>query len=128
MASELTIEKIADLEPINELNDIEKVLSLFAVLKDGNYYGPALLFHDSGYAVTGSHRIYAARLVMCLDEMSRGDRNYANLEIPAIDVTEYVERYCNEEDCTFEQLPFDYLQKIFEGTDLEDEVSENDEW
>ena len=50
------------------------------------------------------------------------------IEIPAIDVTEYVEDYCELNDCLFEDLPFDELSLIFEGTDLEDEVKKNEEW
>jgi hypothetical protein len=124
----LTLSEIAQLTPINEV-DVDKAISIANAIKNGTFNGPALLFHEPNNAgITGSHRIEAAKILVGIDEDHDDELGYAEIEMDVIDVTEYIENYCEQEDCSFEQIPFDSLRDIFEGTDIEDEVRKNEEW
>jgi len=124
----MTIYEISKLTPINEV-DIDKALSIAKSIKNGTFKGPAILFHEpNNAAITGSHRIEAAKILVGIDEDYNNEFGYSEIEMDVIDVTEYIEDYCEEENCSFEQIPFDSLRDIFEDTDIEDEVKKNEEW
>jgi hypothetical protein len=124
----MEISEIAKLRQINEV-DVDKALSIANSIKDGTFKAPSLLFYAPiNAAVTGSHRIEAAKILVGIDEDYGYDLGYSEIEMDVIDVTEYIDNYCEEEDCTFDQIPFDSLRDIFEGTDIEDDVKENEEW
>lgn len=124
----MQLSEVTQLTPINEV-DVDKALSIANEIKNGTFKGPAILYHEpNSAAITGSHRIEAAKILVGIDEDHDDELGYAEIEMDVIDVTEYIENYCEEEDCSFEQLPFDSLREIFEDTDIEDEVRKNEEW
>lgn len=124
----MTVGDIASLTPINEV-DYGKALSIANDIKDGKYKGPAILYHEpNNAAITGSHRVEACRILVGIDDNSEGETDYSNIELPVLDVTDYIEDFCEEEDTDFDHIPFDNLREIFEDTDIEDEVRKNEEW
>lgn len=124
----MQLNEVAQLRPINEV-DVDKALEIANAIKGGEYNGPALLYHEpNNAAITGSHRIEAANILVNLDADHDFELGYSEIEIPVIDVTEYIEKYCDNNDCSFEEIPFDTLRDVFEGTNIEKEVKKNEEW
>jgi len=116
----MLLSEIANLEPINKTDPL-KVLAIADSLKDGTFSAPDLLYSGSHMrAITGSHRVEAAKYLT--------ERGYGDLEMDALDVDEYIDNYCEENECTIDDIPYNNLSAIFMGTDLEAEVMQNEEW
>lgn len=107
-----------------EINDTDraKVARIIRSIRRHGWRGPAVLVHDAlGRAVTGSHRIAAARILSQYEK-------YYDIECEIVECDDEIEAFCVENDCTFEQLPLDSLRTIFEGTGLESCARKNEEW
>ena len=114
-------ESISNILPINDV-DPDLVKKIAESMSNG-WSGPALLYSSAhNMAITGSHRIAAAKLLIDTDE------SYGEYDGVVIDVDEYLEDYCEREDITIDQIPFDNLRLIFEGTDIESEAQQNIEY
>jgi hypothetical protein len=125
---DLTIEEISNLTPINEV-DPKKALSIANSIIEGTFKSPDILFFSPfSAAVTGSHRIAAAKILMSLDQNSGFELGYRELEFPAIDIADEIDIYCEQQDCSFEDLPFDDLRKFLSGTEVEEDAELNEEW
>jgi hypothetical protein len=126
--SEMLVSEVAKLRQVNEA-DADKAMSIANAIIDGTFAAPSLLYYvPINAAVTGSHRIEAAKILVSIDADHGYDLGYSDIDMDVTDVTEYIDSYCEDADCTFDQIPFDYLKNIFSGTDIEDEVKENEEW
>jgi len=113
---------LASLYPVNKV-DKKQVNELANSFKEKGWEGPPILYSKHHHrAITGSHRIAAAK--MLLDDP---DDDYT-VDVEAIDVDDYLDAYCDENNCTIDQIEFAMLRWIFEGTDLEKEVKKNAEW
>ena len=124
----MTLYDISQLTPINKV-DTGKAISIANEITDGTFDAPPLLFHEPHNAgITGSHRIEAAKILVEIDEDHDNELGYSDIELAVIDVTDYIEDYCEKEDCVFEEIPFDSLRDIFEETDIRDVVKKNEEW
>lgn len=111
----MTLEEIAKLVKIND-TDENKARSIADSIKEGSFEAPALLIWDEmNQAVTGSHRIEAARILMEADE-----EKWFDYEMATVDVSDIMA------EC--ESPEYDNLRSIFEGTEFADVASENDEW
>ncbi len=109
--------------------DASKVAGLVESIKANGWNGaPILVCSDYGL-VTGSHRL-AALDAICNEWMDTDDaRLDAILESDiAEDVTDEVEAYCEREGVTFDQLPFDALAEVFEGTWVAEYADGIEEW
>lgn len=107
---------IAKLQPINEV-DQDKVADLAKSMRDG-WSGPAILFCGD-HAITGSHRIAAAELLV------EAGIDYV---VDAVDVSDIVGDWCEENQTTVDDFPFDNLSAVFAGTWAEDIASQNSEY
>lgn len=119
-----TIADLARAIVINE-TDPDKVAALAKDIEANGWDmgAPAILYYDAGNGpnlITGSHRCAAAKI---LDLLGDGD-----IEINAVDVTDAVDAYCDEHDCTLDEIDYSNLSAIFSGTEYEQEARRNEEW
>jgi hypothetical protein len=117
----------------NGINDVdsEKVQNLVnSILVNGWKGAPILYIEDQGI-VTGSHRLAALKTLQALQDEADGesfDRIYDALEsAQTLDVTDIVNAWCEENDATFQEFPFDSLGLVFAGTVVE-QYAEELEW
>lgn len=109
--------------PIND-TDPEKVREIAESIKANGWQGaPILVVEGHGQLVTGSHRMAALNLIqdetwMDLDELG---------EI-AETVDDIVEAWCEENDASLDELPYDNLEAVFAGTWVEEYKNEIVEW
>lgn len=104
---------IAEYSAINAVKP-EKVAAIAASIRKNGWNRVPILVID-GKLITGSHRLAALRLLEWENDISCFDFS----EDIAEDVSDIVEEYCAENDCTYDQLPFDNLREIFAGTWVE---------
>jgi len=113
---------LAGLETINK-PEKKRIYELVKSFKEKGWDGLPILYSKAHHqAITGSHRIAAAKIL--LDDQ---DWEYS-LDVEAINVDDYLDDYCEVHDCTIDDLPYNSLSDIFEGTDLEEIVKKNSEW
>lgn len=113
---------LASLEPVN-VTDKKHVVEIANSFKEKGWDGPPILYSKHHHrAITGSHRIAAAKVLL-----ADADNEYA-IDVEAIDVDPYLDEYCDAHNCTIDQIEFSMLRWVFEGTDIEDEVKKNVEW
>lgn len=111
----MILEELAKLVKVNETDD-DKVSDIAESIKAGTFTAPAILvWEDMNQAVTGSHRIAAAQLLINEDEES-----WWNYDIETVDVSDVM----NDTDSP----EYDNLRSMFEGTQFEDDARQNDEW
>ena len=123
-----TLSDIAMYEPVN-LIDSRKAISIAQRVVSGRAeWEPLLLYTPTRRAVTGSHRIAAARMVMALYTLTKDGQRLADIPVPVLDVTRYVDRWCTENNRSFETFPFGNLREVFENTPIQKMVRQNKEW
>lgn len=123
-----TIAEIATFEPVN-LVDARRALSCaLDVAKGRAQWEPLLLYTPKRKAITGSHRIVAARLVMTLFRVATDGSQLSQIEVPIIDVTKSVDDYCRRYKTGLAFIPFGNLREIFAGTPIEKWARLNKEW
>lgn len=124
--------KLVDLARINKINlvDMYIVNSIAKDMVEGVFNSPAILYHSQcNQAITGSHRIAAAEKLVEMDNLREDcDFWYSDIEVDVIAVDEYVDEYCEENECTLDQIDYCNLSAIFGNTDIADEVEKNKEW
>lgn len=118
----MTYEDIKNYEPVNDV-DNDKVLLIAESIKNNGYVGcPILVCEGYGMLITGSHRLAA------LNYLENNDDDFEYDIECAEDVSEILEAYCEENDITIDQIAFDSLSSIFEGTWVEEYKNEIAEW
>lgn len=117
-----------EIECYNTINnvDADKVTILADSMKNNGWHGMPILFVE-GQLITGSHRFAALHQIYDHDMDGSYISLLSNSNI-ALDVSEEVEAYCEDNDCTLDDLPYDNLRLIFTGTDIEKYKNEIEEW
>lgn len=117
------LEWLAGLTQSHEIQDQNKAKDIAKSIASNGWVGPAILYSEiHSQAITGVHRIHAAKLL--LKDMN----DSFDVSVPVIDVDKYIEKYCEENDCTIADLPLDDLELIFADTDIVNDVKENEEY
>lgn len=118
-----TYQDIKDYGPINDVEEA-KVESLVKAMLEEGWKGAPILYDEYGL-ITGSHRLEALkRIEKMLDVMDVNDPKFKtgseilDKEI-AIDVTEYVQKYCEAYEIGRDEIQYDSLGEIFQGTPIE---------
>ena len=111
--------------PVNKV-DPAHVRELADNIKANGWQGMPILVCNArdGSLVTGSHRLAALHLL----KEENWDMNLDALGDIAEDVTEYVDRWCESEDETFDRFPHDDLRRVFKDTWVERYADELEEW
>lgn len=111
--------------------DAAKVAEIAGSIKENGWNGAPILACSLGL-VTGSHRFAALASIAEECDAADGeefDRLYSILESDvAEDVTDEINAYCEREGCGYEEVPFDNLREVFEGTWVEEYKEEIEEW
>ena len=99
--------------PINS-TDPEKVSQIANSIKKNGWVGaPILVCLDHNCLVTGSHRLAAL-------EMLAGDGfDIDSLGDIAEPVDDLIDKWCEENDTTIDDIRYDYLSEVFAGTWVE---------
>lgn len=123
-----TIKNFAGINAVVEPKVKELVDSM---LKNGWQGAPILFVEDTGL-VTGSHRLEALkRLEKMYDNADEETQSHIeeilNAEI-ALDVTDIINSFCEENACSYDEIDFSSLRSIFEGTEVEQYAAELAEW
>ena len=119
---DMTIADLANVIPVNDV-DQEKVAAIAAdIIANGWDDDAPCVVVCGDHAITGSHRIAAARLAA---QAGRGEDG-----IYVIDATDAVNTYCADNDTTVDYIDYSDLRAIFggfEGAIIED-IKRNIEW
>ena len=112
---------LSELQPIHAVHDKTYIKLLAKSIKNEGWVGPAILYSEQyDQIITGNHRRQAAKLLL---------KEGFNTEVLAINVDKYIDEYLDFFEESIRSLPYDMLNMIFGGTDLEDEVKKNkNEW
>lgn len=118
--------------PINGI-DYKKVDKIIESILTNGWQGAPILYHESIGLITGSHRSVALERIFEMydsDELTDEQMEIVE-EIDysgdyAYDVTDIVDKWLDEN--TGEDIQFDYLSPVFEGTEVEEWKDEIDEW
>lgn len=123
-----TIASVAGFEPVNLVNSHVALSIALSVSKGVAEWEPLLLHEGSRKAVTGSHRIIAARIIVSLFAVSTDGHQLADIRVPYIDVTRIVDEWCRKNRTGLAFIPFGNLREIFTGTPVEKIARLNKEW
>lgn len=113
-----------DIKCLNGINQVdkEKVGELVNSLLQNGWNGEPILYTTLGL-VTGSHRLAALKQLENKywdyeDEIqTKIDDIFENIE--TIDVTDIINEYCENNDCSWDNIDFSSLGHIFKGTEIE---------
>lgn len=117
----MKFEQISNYQPVNRV-DSAKAEALAESMKENGWKGAPILVCSLGL-VTGSHRLAALKLIAEDDGFFEIDEWDV-----AEDVTDEVNAYCEREGISFDEIQFDDLGDIFEGTWVEEYKDEIAEW
>jgi hypothetical protein len=125
-----TYDAISSLPPVNAV-DPQKVEELKASMLADGWQGAPILYTELGL-ITGSHRKAALDSIdaawdTLADSQKDVAANLLNSDI-ALDVTDIINAYCEENEITWDDIDFSSLGKIFEGTEVEQYKDEIAEW
>ena len=116
--------------PINSI-DYDKVDKIVDSILSNGWQGAPILYHEDYGLITGSHRAEALEKIAEMYDV--GELNEEQMEIVeeidykgdyAYDVTDIVDRYLDAGN----DIQYDYLRPIFEGTEVEKWKEEIEEW
>lgn len=108
--------------PINSA-DPDKVSELANSIKTNGWRGaPILVCQDHNHLITGSHRL--AALEMLADDGFDID----SLGDIAEPVDDLIDKWCEENDTTIDDIRYDYLSEVFAGTWVEQYKNDIAEW
>lgn len=112
---------------------IKYVNELVESILNKGWQGAPILYHDSIGLITGSHRVVALQKIEEMyynneltEEQEEKIRKLADTEEYAYDVTDIIDKWMEENPN--EDLRYDSLGKIFEGTEVEQWKEEISEW
>lgn len=122
--------KINNFDLLNKVDDAKVNEILNSLLANG-WKGAPVLYCDYGL-VTGSHRLAALRKINAMLDDADGDefnKLYDILDsVEALDVTDIINRYCEDNDYTYLDIDFSFLGNVFKGTEVEQYKNEIEEW
>jgi hypothetical protein len=116
-----TYQDIKGFAPINNVDD-NKVNDLVQSILTNGWQGAPILYASIGL-VTGSHRLAALQYI----DRELLDDTVLYQDI-ALDVTDIINQFCEDNDYTWEQLPWNNLSMIFRGTEIETYKDDIVEW
>lgn len=120
----MTAMDIISYRPINE-TDAEHVEEIKRSIMENGWQGaPILVSETYGMLITGSHRLAALKDICDTD----WDFDMDSLGDVAEPVDDIIAAWCEENDCTIGDLPYDWLSQVFEGTWVEEYKDEIIEW
>ncbi len=106
-----------------KLTNQEKVNELIASLLSNGWSGVPILYYADLGLVTGSHRVEALNQLETMqydvDEETQSKIDSILENVEAIEVSDIVDNYCNQNDVCWEDLDFSNLGSIFTGTEIE---------
>jgi hypothetical protein len=119
------------LPELNEVDD-EKVKNLAASMLTNGWQGAPILYMDDMQLVTGSHRQAALKLLdENFDEYTEEEQgkivDIFNSDI-AVDVTDIINTWLEENEQDFNDIDFSSIGRIFIGTEIEKYKNEITEW
>lgn len=106
--------------------DPEKVAGIAGSIKENGWNGSPILVCNLGL-VTGSHRLAALASIAAESDGADGLGAILASDV-AEDVTDEINEYCERKGCGFDEVPFDCLSEVFEGTWVEEYKDQIDEW
>lgn len=95
-----------------------------SILQNGWQGAPILVSQAHAMLITGSHRLAALEYIASTDY----DFDLDDLGDVAEDVDDILDAWCEENDASIDEIPFDYLRAVFGGTWVEDYYSQAEEW
>lgn len=123
-------DKIRCLPSLNDV-DSEKVNALVQSLLTNGWVGAPILYCNLGL-VTGSHRFAALHQLDKMLDDAEGEEfiKICNIleSVAVADVTEIINNYCEENECSFSDIDFSNIGIIFKGTEIEQYKNEIVEW
>lgn len=115
--------EVIRLNTINEV-ETEKVMALAKSIKENGWQGMPLLYSEAhGQLVTGSHRRAALEMLEMDDDV-----DLYELGDIAENVDDIIDEWCEANDATIDDLPYDNLREVFAGTWVEEFKNELVEW
>lgn len=103
--------------------DPTHVAEIAKSIEKNGWQGCPILYSGSfGMLVTGSHRAAALEL------LEDNDFDIDSLGEVAEDVDDIIDAWCEENDCSHDDIKYDYLREIFGGTWVEEYKDEIAEW
>lgn len=118
----MTYEDIRGFAPVNSTNP-DRVKDLADSIREHGYVGsPILVAAKTGILVTGSHRLAALSFLA-----EEGNIDVWGMEV-AEDVQDIVDRWCEENDATIDDIDFANLSNVFSGTRVEKYKDDLAEW
>lgn len=122
--------KINNFDLLNKVDDAKVNEILNSLLANG-WQGAPVLYCDYGL-VTGSHRLAALRKINAMLDDADGDefnKLYDILDsVEALDVTDIINKHCEDNDYTYADIDFAFLGDVFKGTEVEQYKDEIVEW
>lgn len=109
----------------SEINDVmaDRLEEIKTSIKENGWQGaPILVCESMGCLITGSHRLAALKAIA--DE----DFDLDGLGDVAEPVDDIINAWCEENDCTINDIPYDCLSQVFAGTWVEQYADEIIEW
>ena len=119
--------KARDIISYNTINETDsaRVNELKASIMEHGWQGaPILVSETHNRLITGSHRLAALKDIYD----NEWDFDLDSLGDVAEPVDDLIEAWCEENDCTIDDIPVDYLSAVFAGTWVEKYKDEITEW
>lgn len=114
--------EVINLIPVNDV-DNTRVKALAESIKENGWQGAPMLYSEAhGMLITGSHRRAALEMLEQDDDV-----DLYELGEVAENVDDIIDAWCEENDATIDDVPFDNLSELFAGTWVEqykDEIEE----
>lgn len=110
----MTYESVCSYNRVNCVNSAKVLKIKKNIIEKGWIGSPILVAKDQCFLVSGSHRMKALDLLYDCSETEHLVES-AKFE----DVSDIVEQFCLENDCSSDDLPYDNLRILFEGTHIE---------
>lgn len=114
----MSYHKINEVDP-SRVNEIKR-----SILENGWQGAPILICESHGMMITGSHRLAALKDIY----NNEWDFDLDSLGDVAEPVDDLLDAWCEENDCTISDIPYDCLSQIFAGTWVEQYADNIIEW
>lgn len=119
--------KATEIMHYSEINETmaDHLAEIKESIKTNGWQGaPILVCESLGCLITGSHRLAAIKAIADED----WDFDLDSLGDVAEPVDDIINAWCEENDCTISDIPYDCLSQVFAGTWVEDYKDEIVEW
>lgn len=120
----MTALEIISYIPINKVEEAHVAGIKRSIMEHGWQGAPVLVCEAQNRVITGSHRLAALRDI-CDNEL---DFDLDALGDVAEPVDDIIDAWCEEHDCTIDDLPCDCLSQVFAETWVEAYKDEIIEW